>query len=223
MNSWIMLSNNQISILNNLDQNIFEMMSADKSGHDYYHIKRVVNLTSRLISETDNEFVIKSIAYLHDVFDDKVLKTDNLELSLQNLFKKWNLDFEGFEDEIILGVSQIGYKGGFGVQNKIRSAQIVSDADYLDAMGAIGIARTFYYAGSKGTPLYDPTLKSVEIDSLSAYRTLKRNAIEHLDEKLVKLYDLLETEKAKRIGKARHQRLLDFYQDFYDEMNESEM
>lgn len=62
-----MLSNNQIFILDNLDQNIFKMMSKDKSGHDYYHIKRVVNLTSRLISETDNEFVIKVIAYLHDV------------------------------------------------------------------------------------------------------------------------------------------------------------
>lgn len=218
-----MLSNNQIFILDNLDQNIFKMMSKDKSGHDYYHIKRVVNLTSRLISETDNEFVIKVIAYLHDVFDDKICKTDNLELSLKNLFFEWDLDLEGYDDEIILGVSQIGYKGGFGIQNKIRVAQIVSDADYLDAMGAIGIARTFYYAGSKGTPLYDPTLKSIEIDSLLTYRNTERNAIAHLDEKLIKLYDLLETEKAKKIGKVRHQRLLDFYQAFYDEMNESDM
>lgn len=218
-----MLSNNQIFILDNLDQNIFKMMSKDKSGHDYYHIKRVVNLTSRLISETDNEFVIKVIAYLHDVFDDKIFKTDNLELSLKNLFLEWDLDLEGYDDEIILGVSQIGYKGGFGTQNKIRVAQIVSDADYLDAMGAIGIARTFYYAGSKGTPLYDPTLKSIEIDSLSTYRNTERNAIAHLDEKLIKLYDLLETENAKKIGKVRHQRLLDFYQAFYDEMNQSDM
>lgn len=218
-----MLSNNQIFILDNLDQNIFKMMSKDKSGHDYYHIKRVVNLTSRLISETDNEFVIKVIAYLHDVFDDKIFKTDNLELSLKNLFLEWDLDLEGYDHEIILGVSQIGYKGGFGTQNKIRVAQIVSDADYLDAMGAIGIARTFYYAGSKGTPLYDPTLKSIEIDSLSTYRNTERNAIAHLDEKLIKLYDLLETENAKKIGKVRHQRLLDFYQAFYDEMNESDM
>ncbi|CAH2762850.1 phosphohydrolase [Erysipelothrix amsterdamensis] len=218
-----MLSNNQICILDNLDQNIFKMMSKDKSGHDYYHIKRVVNLTSRLISETDNEFVIKVIAYLHDVFDDKIFKTDNLELALKNLFREWDLNFEGYDDEIILGVSQIGYKGGFGIKNKIRVAQIVSDADYLDAMGAIGIARTFYYAGSKGTPLYDPTLKRIEIDSLSTYRNTERNAIEHLDEKLIKLYELLETEEAKKIGRVRHQRLLDFYQAFYDEMNESDM
>lgn len=218
-----MLSNSQIKTLDNLDHCIFDLMSKEHTGHDYYHVKRVVNLTSRLICNTDNEFVIKAIAYLHDVYDDKVSKTSDLGSDLKKLIETWCLDFEGYENEIIQGVSQIGYKGGFGIKHKIRPAQIVSDADYLDSMGAIGIARTFYYAGSKGSNLYNPNLERISIDSLDTYRNAERNAIDHFDEKLLKLYDSLETEKARAIGKVRHQRLKDYYRNFYDEMNESDM
>ena len=187
--------------LNQLETIIHSLFSDENTGHDFAHIKRVVNLTARFVDIGINEFVALSIAYLHDVFDDKINKVDNINEALRNFFKVHNLNFEGFEDEIILGVSQIGYKGGLGVKNKTREASIVSDADYLDAIGAIGIARTLYYANRKNTPLVDSLI--------------------HFDEKLFKLKDLIVNDKAKALAEKRHQVLRNFYDDFMSELEES--
>ncbi|QIK69944.1 phosphohydrolase [Erysipelothrix sp. HDW6C] len=219
-----MLLKEQVATLKQIDTHIQVYFAHEQSGHDYNHIKRVVNLTSRLIAIDDPQrYLALLIAYFHDVFDDKVNPTHDLKSSLMSLFSDWNLDFAELTEDIINGVAQIGYKGGYGVRHKTYAAQYVSDADILDSMGAMGIARTFYYAGSKGTPLYDPKLENVTYTTEEEYRSVQRNAIAHFDEKLLKLIDWIETPKAKVIAAKRHALMDQFYVSFYDEVAESDI
>lgn len=217
-----MLSNQQKNNLRILEDHIKAHFEKEASGHDFHHIKRVVSVTTRLM-HSDDPYLYEAlvIAWLHDVYDDKVQVVENLELSLRALLNEWEIDIEKESLDIILeGVSQIGYKGGFGVKDKNYPAQYVSDADYLDAMGAIGIARTFYYAGIKGTPLYDPNLEGVVHEDYDSYRNAKRNAIAHFDEKLLKLKDLMHTQEGKKQAEVRHQFMLEYVQHFYDEVSD---
>ncbi|MEG0328297.1 MAG: phosphohydrolase [Erysipelothrix sp.] len=216
-----MLSNKQKNTLEIIDSLIESHFNGESTGHDYQHIKRVVNLTSRLIAKEENAFVPLCIAYFHDVFDDKIAPTDNLDKSLRELFNEWNLDLEGNESEIILGISQIGYRGGYGVRDKINSAQYVSDADLIDSMGAIGIARTFYYAGSKGKPIYDPKLVGKTYSNFEEYRSVERNAIDHFDEKLLKIIEWVTTPEGIKIAKRRQALMQEYYDQFYLEIEET--
>lgn len=212
---------NHKQTLEDLDNIIHSLFSDESTGHDYDHTKRVVNLTSRFVLPQSNAFVALAIAYLHDVFDDKVNKVENLEIALRDFFSKYELDFDGYEDEIILGVSQIGYKGGFGVKNKTHEADLVSDADLMEAMGALGIARTFYYAGSKNTPLFKDTDRQRNIESIEDYRKDNVHALQHFDEKLLKLRPLIVTPRAQAMADRRAKVLRDFYDEFYLEIEES--
>lgn len=194
------------------------MFSKEHTGHDYYHIKRVVDLTARLMPSDDPElFKALLIAYLHDVFDDKVNPSSNVSEDLRMLLKKWNIDIEDIENDVITGVQEIGYKGGFGKRDKSYAATFVSDADLLDAMGAVGIARTFYYAGSKGQHFHDPNLKFEMPDSIESYRKLNRNPIDHFNEKLFLLKDWIVTPKGKIEAEKRHKVLVEFYSNFIEE------
>lgn len=214
-----MLTLKQTETLSKLDSVIFTLFEREKTGHDYYHIKRVVDLTTRLMSLSDPDvYLALLIAYSHDIFDDKTNPTQNVEQSLKDFFSEHNLNLEGMEDDVIEGVKQIGYKGGFGVKDKTRAAQYVSDADILDAMGAVGIARTFYYAGSKGHIFHDPTLKTKRPDSLEAYRNDVRNPIEHFNEKLLLLKEWVKTPQGMLEAEKRHQILVDFYTQFIEEV-----
>lgn len=218
-----MLSSDQKDILNTVDKEIYRMFHQEHTGHDYYHIKRVVDLTARLMPSDDPEyFLALMIAYCHDVFDDKINPSHDLHHDFKVLFTKWGINVNGLEEAIINGVQEIGYKGGFGVKSKSHAATFVSDADLLDAMGAVGIARTFYYAGSKGQHFHDPSLEFTMPDSLESYRKLNRNPIDHFNEKLLLLKDWIVTEPGKREAIKRHATLQQFYDDFIREVNLSE-
>ena len=210
------LSSSQIKTLEIVDTNIKTMFSKDYTGHDYDHIRRVVNLTTRLLVDKANPFVTYMIAYFHDVFDEKV--EINEFKDLQSIVELWNLDLEGFDKEIEAGIQSIGFKGGFIEHDKSLEAIIVSDADYLDSMGAIGIARTFYYAGSKGLPFHNKDLEGVYAKDYEDYRKLDRNTITHFEEKLLRLKDYVATEKGKVIAHERHGLLLEFYHQFLKEV-----
>lgn len=209
-----MFTPDQNALLDEIERRLFELFDSEKTGHDFYHVMRVVEITKEIHTQEDL-FKACLIAYLHDVFDDKLLFP---YATLQALLDAWSLvipyDIKTLESEIL----SIGYKGGFNQVSKSSEAQLVSDADVLDAMGAIGIARTFYYSGSKGWPLYDPTLNNVKVDSFESYRTLRRNAIDHFDEKLLKLVDFVETPKGKAMALKRHAVLETFVETFRDEM-----
>lgn len=214
-----MLSNKQKDILKTIDNKIFDMFDKEHTGHDYYHIKRVVDLTARLMPSNDPElYLALLIAYCHDVFDDKLNPSDDIPSDFKVLFRRWNIELGDLEDCVISGVQEIGYKGGFGVKDKSYAASFVSDADLLDAMGAVGIARTFYYAGSKGQHFHDPNLTFEMPDSLESYRQLNRNPIDHFNEKLLLLKDWIVSDKGKIEAEKRHKVLLDFYNNFIEEV-----
>ncbi len=209
------LTSKQINTLNRIDDNIKLMFKSDATGHDYDHMKRVVNLTARLLVDKSDPFVAYCIAYFHDVFDDKL---DNAFASLEALVKAWDLDLEGKDQRIKEDIFSLGYKGGFIKTEKSLEAQIVYEADLLDAMGAVGIARAFYYAGFKGLPFHDNDLEGQVATNLEEYRHLKRNAIAHFEEKLLRLNKEFITPKGQEIAKERHKRLQDFYNAFYEEI-----
>lgn len=208
------LSKSQIQTLEVVDRNIKDLFSSDASGHDYDHIKRVVNLTARLLVDKANPFVTFMIAYMHDVFDDKM----SFELtSLNQYVEGWGIDLEGYDNLIEEGISSIGFKNGRVIERSLE-ASIVSDADFIDAMGAVGIARAFYYAGYKGLPFHDKELEGLKAENYDEYRNLKRNAIAHFDEKLLKLIDFVVTEKGREIAVKRHEIMVSFYNQFMSEV-----
>ena len=111
----------------------------------------------------------------------------------------------------------MSFKGGNRPPMTTLEGKVVQDADRLDAIGAIGIARTFAYAGAHGDLIYDPTIHPREKMTKDEYRTEKTTAVNHFYEKLLKLKNLMNTDTAKEMAEARHQLMEDFLQKFYHE------
>ncbi|MBR7927558.1 hypothetical protein KBI51_05150 [Aerococcaceae bacterium zg-ZUI334] len=206
--------------MNHLTHSIQQKYLSEKSGHAFDHILRVAHLAQKIAEETDDLDYLWTLALLHEEFDDKLNQTQSHNTFIQQLHD-WQVP-EIYFDNLLHDLLTIGFKGGFTVPERSRAAQLVTDADMLDAIGAIGIARTFQYNGQvKHAPFYDPALADVTLHSLGDYRTKQRNAIAHFDEKLLRLKSFIQTEKAKVIAEQRHQRTLQFVSDFFDELEES--
>ena len=195
-------------------QNHFEN---EGSGHDWWHIHRVRNVALKLAEiEGGDKFIIEMAALLHDLDDWKLNGNTNISKS-----KEWleALNIEQNEiDKILEIVEQVSFKGA-GVETKATTleAEIVQDADRLDAIGAIGIARTFAYGGSKGRLIYNPEIKPVMHNSFSTYKNNTAPTINHFYEKLFLLKELVNTDSAKEIAKKRHSFMEDFLEQFYVE------
>ena len=185
---------------------IKETFLKEGTGHDYYHIKRVV-INSRKILQTEqaDSFLVELAAWLHDLGDHKLHNgVDKSEELINAFLKSLNVEHSVI-DRIIKIVSQVSFSKG----NKPSSieAEIVQDADRLDAIGAIGIARCFAYGGSKNRILYNPDEKEKE-----------NSSIQHFYDKLFKLKDLMNTESAKQIAKQRHLFMEEYIAEFYREV-----
>jgi uncharacterized protein len=160
---------------------------------------------------------VQLAALFHDIADWKFHDGD---LSAGSVKTKEVLVSMHVEDEIISHVCEIveriSFKGA-GVKNGIRTLEgmIVQDADRLDAIGAIGVARAFAYGGSKGRLLHDPNLKSNLHKNFDEYKNNVSPTINHFYEKLLLLKDLMNTETGKKIAESRHQYLEDFLKQFY--------
>jgi uncharacterized protein len=210
-----------------MDQNIIvkearefvkNRLGSDSSGHDWWHIERVTRTALFLAKEEGADiFVCELAALLHDVADEKL--NPSLEEGL-NAVLKW-LDVHGVEKEAAEHVMQIistmSYKGGKNAPVTTKEAKVVQDADRLDALGAMGIARTFAYAGWKGDLIYDPAQPSRKEFTHEEYRHGKSTAINHFYEKLLKLKDLMNTESGKRMAESRHSFMERFLEQFYAE------
>ncbi|WP_017726955.1 HD domain-containing protein [Halalkalibacterium ligniniphilum] len=213
---------NQQSIIEDAKEWVKDQLLHEGSGHDWYHIERVT-YTAQAIAEKEDadDFIVALASLFHDLADDKVV--ENEQEGLQSIVT-WLKDYDVNEKDIkhIMEIIQmISFKGGNGVPLKTKEAMVVQDADRLDAIGAIGIARTFTYAGSKGQPIYDPMLPVRDNMSVEEYRKGRSSAIHHFYEKLLKLKDLMNTDEGKRLAQERHRFMEQFLDQFYLEWGES--
>lgn len=187
------------------------------SGHDWFHVKRVYNLANYLCEkEGGDEFIIKMTALLHDIDDWKFSDNSN---TTENFLKSLNIDEKSIH-QIMDIISTMSYKGGVtdSTQNTLEG-KIVQDADRLDAMGAIGIARAFTYGGSKHRLMYNPDIKPMNFQNLEQVKQTDNHTINHFYEKLLKLKDLINTDTAKQIAEERHRFMEIYLDEFYYEWN----
>jgi uncharacterized protein len=194
-------------------------LGKDATGHDWHHVDRVrrnaLYITKK--EQAGEPFIIEMAALLHDIPDEKLNETkEQGERKLAAYLQTLPLEAED-KYHIQQIIATISYKGGNGVQLQSIEAKIVQDADRLDAIGAIGIARAFAYGGKKGQPIYDPNMKVRDEMSVEEYRKGKSTTIHHFYEKLLKLKNLLNTETAKYMAESRQQMMELFLQQFYQE------
>ncbi|CAM4378466.1 HD domain-containing protein [Paenibacillus alkaliterrae] len=190
----------------------------DLTGHDWWHIHRVVQMANHLAHEENaNVFICIMTALLHDVADEKLNESKEVGLSK---VRHW-LDEQPItkveKEHILEIISTMSYNAGINSPMSTLEGQVVQDADRLDAIGAIAIARTFLYAGWKGHPIHDPQLSPRRTMTPEQYRNEKSSAINHFHEKLLKLKNLINTKSARRIAEERHTYMEDYVKRFYRE------
>ena len=211
-----------MTLIDKVRSAIFEQFNGEATGHDWHHINRVVNLAKHIqIKEGGDVTIIELSALLHDISDHKFNggKPDEGGKVAHALLIKLGCDQQS-ADSVKYIVDNVSYKGAnTKVEMDSLEGRIVQDADRLDAIGAIGIARTFAYGGNKNHSMYDPDLKSEMHDSFEQYMKSETSTINHFYEKLLLLKDRLNTDTAKEIGLHRHQYMEQFLDEFYGEWN----
>lgn len=206
-----------------IDQTILfvkETLSGAEAGHDWFHIERVFRNAQHLNeTEKGDELVVALASLLHDIADSKFNNGDEeIGPRIAGNF----LNSLGLEPALITHVQQIiknlSYKASLGEINfHSKELDIVQDADRLDAIGAIGIARAFTYGGYKNRVLYDPEIAPNLHMSKEEYKNSTTPTINHFYEKLLKLKDLMKTESGKKIAAERHDFMLLYLDHFYKE------
>lgn len=201
-------------------QLVKEKLGDDSTGHDYFHIMRVRALTARLAKmEGADVYVAELAALLHDIADWKFHGGDLNEGP--RVASEW-LSSLGEKPETIEKVAaiikEVSYKGA-GVKTTPQSIEgkVVQDADRLDALGAIGIARTFAYGGRFERPMYDPEQAPVMHQTFEEYKNAKGTTLNHFYEKILLLKDRLNTDSARILAEERHRFVEDFVERFLQE------
>lgn len=204
--------------LQQTQDHVKSLLSTEGSGHDYWHIVRVVNNAEHILkSENADHFNVLMAAWLHDIGDYKL--HDGIDRS-KELITHWLESLEmdaSLITMIVEMVQSISYSEGVDQNTLSLEAKIVQDADRLDAIGAIGIARAFAFGGSKGRLMHDPNQSPVEHQSQEAYKKNTSPSINHFYEKLLLLKDLMNTAAAKKIALQRHEYMLEYLDQFYGE------
>jgi len=195
-----------------------EKLGGDSSGHDWWHIERVRRMAVRLARATGADaFVCEMAALLHDLADEKLFGDERKGLAEIAEWLRRREVAQETADHIVEIVGNLSFKGGGGSTLATLEGQVVQDADRLDALGAVGIARTFAYSGWKGQPMHDPALPPRISMSAEEYRKGKSTAYNHFHEKLFKLKALMNTDEAKRIAEDRHRFMEAFLERFETE------
>jgi uncharacterized protein len=213
---------NKQEIISNTEIFVKSTLKDAEGGHDWFHILRVWN-NAKLIAKNENVdiFIVELGALLHDIADSKFHNGDETigpKVAREFLEKQQvnNSVIEHIENII----SNISYKGG-NFKQKFNSPEleVIQDADRLDAIGAVGIARCFNYGGFKNRPLYNPEIKPKLNQTKEEYKKATSPTINHFYEKLLLLKDRMNTQTGKKIAKERHQYMETFLQQFYSEWN----
>lgn len=202
-----------------------EKFSGEGTGHDWWHMYRVWQLAKHIAHEEKGAdlFVVELGALLHDIADWKFHNGDSSIGAKEAA--KWlqsqNVSPQVTE-EIAFIVEHISYKGGLNTyEMRTLEGKIVQDADRLDALGAIGIARAFAFGGSAGRSLYEPNVKPKSYNSLQEFQSqiTDNHTINHFYEKLLLLKDKMNTGSGKKLALKRHEYMEKYLEEFYAEWN----
>ena len=207
-------------IINKTCQFVEQKLAGDGSGHDWWHIYRVWNLAKNIAKqEGANILIVELSALLHDIADWKFHNGDDTKgPQMAEQFLIENQMGREVINPVIEIVATISYKGaGVATPMKTLEGEVVQDADRLDAIGAIGIARTFAYGGHKNRLMYHPDEKPILHQSFADYKKNTGHTINHFYEKLLLLKDRMNTSSAKTIAKGRHQFMKNYLGQFYEE------
>lgn len=201
-------------------------MEGEGTGHDWWHVDRVRRVALRLAEEEGADpFVVELAALLHDVADHKFHGGD--ETAGPRAAREW-LEGIGVEEatvgHVCTIISELSFKGaGVATPMSTREGEVVQDADRLDAIGAIGVARTFAFGGSRGRPLHDPEAAPEAHASFSEYKASRGPTINHFHEKLLLLRDRMNTAGARRAAEARHRYMVEFLDRFHREWDGADL
>ena len=210
-------------IIKDAERHVRSLHKEDTTGHDFEHIMRVRHLALDIAKhEKIDTFIVELASLLHDSVDSKLFKDANK--AWDNLYvwmNKVQLSTE-IQKEIIHILKYISYKGGKN-KGKLNSlaGKVVQDADRIDALGAIGIARTFQFAGHFNEPMHITDSKPRDLNTITAdqYHNEPNTAINHFYEKLLLLKDQMNTVRGKEIAEDRHKFMLMFLEQFFEEWN----
>ena len=211
---------NKESIITQTIAFVKQQLNGDSTGHDWWHVQRVWKMAVKLAGQEGGDlFVIQLAALLHDIADWKFHNGD--EGKGETVTRQWlqsiglSLDITQRVCQII---SEVSFKGA-GVETPMKTLEgkIVQDADRLDALGAIGIARAFAYGGYKGREMYNPEIEPLMHQSFDQYKTNQSTTINHFHEKLFLLKDRMNTHTARKIAEERHLYMEVFLERFKNE------
>lgn len=208
-------------LIESTKQFVKETLKNAEGGHDWFHIERVYN-NALLISKTEqvDQLIVALSALLHDIADSKFNNGDETigpKLAREFLFQH-NVDSQIIEHVVNI-ISHISFKNSIGSKNTFvsKELQVVQDADRLDAIGAIGIARCFNYGGFKNRVLFDPSILPNLKMTKEEYKNSTAPTINHFYEKLLLLKDKMNTSTGKKIAEKRHRFMEAYLEQFYAE------
>ena len=192
-----------------------------EGGHDWFHVQRVLHNAIEIGSKEEVDMDVVAIAaILHDIADAKFHNGDeNIGPKLATqIMNECDID-QSISDHVVKIIQHISFKNSLSQSTwTSKELEVVQDADRLEALGAVGIARAFTYGGYKGFPLFDPNFPPEENLTKEQYKNSKAPTINHFYEKLLKLKDLMNTSSGRQMAVKRHQFLLIFLDEFYSEV-----
>ena len=195
-----------------------DVLGSDGSGHDWWHIHRV-RTTAVLIAtaESADLFIVELAALLHDIDDWKLVGKNVTESNA----KRWLLQSGvtlPITEKVCKVIEGVSFRGAnVSTATNDQECKVVQDADRLDALGAIGIARTFAYGGSRSRGIYDPNIPPVMHQNFAEYQNSNAPTINHFYEKLLLLKDQMQTTTGRLLAQQRHDFMLQFLDQFYAE------
>lgn len=211
---------NKKDVIEKIATEVKQRMTGEGTGHDWWHVYRVWQMAKHISKkEKADLYIVELAALLHDIADWK-FSGDDFEAGPKETTKllfSFEVDFETTEKVADI-VRNISFKGA-GEKNKITTLEgkVVQDADRLDAIGAVGIARAFAYGGYKGREIFDPQGEAKYHNSFDEYKKGADLTVHHFYEKLLLLKDRMNTKTAKAIAASRHQYLEEYLERFYKE------
>ena len=214
-----------MTIIDNTILFVKQQLENAEGGHDWFHIERVYKNALLIAEGVDCDLIVVKLgALLHDIADSKFHGGDE---TVGPKTARTFLESQNVKEDIILHViaiiENISFKGGnFEKKFNSKELEIVQDADRLDAIGAIGIARTFNYGGFKNRPLYNPNIQPNMNMNKEEYKNSKSPTLNHFYEKLLLLKDKMNTETGKKIAQKRHNFMVTFLSQFYAEWDGQE-